>query len=99
MTCTICLLLLLVAEAVFFTEIYTQGKKMNSSFRICTYRNIQMKINVGGKSLSQYFYHAGVRKTDHPYTFKSSTVSSQTMQSFRSCIIEQITLKTGKTKV
>ena len=28
MTCTICLLLLLVAEAVFFTEIYTQGKKV-----------------------------------------------------------------------
>ena len=27
MTCTICLLLLLVAEAVFFTEIYTKGKK------------------------------------------------------------------------
>ena len=47
MTCAICLLLLLVAEAVFFTEIYTQGKKLNSSFRICTYRNIQMTINVG----------------------------------------------------
>ena len=28
MTCNICLLLLLVAEAVFFTEIYTQGKKV-----------------------------------------------------------------------
>ena len=28
MICTICLLLLLVAEAVFFTEIYTQGKKV-----------------------------------------------------------------------
>ena len=28
MTCTICLLLLLVAEAVFFTEIYTEGKKI-----------------------------------------------------------------------
>ena len=27
MTCTICLLLLLVAEAVFLTEIYTKGKK------------------------------------------------------------------------
>ena len=25
MICTICLLLLLLAEAVFFTEIYTQG--------------------------------------------------------------------------
>ena len=47
MTCTICLLLLLVAEAVFFTEIYTQGKKLNLLFRICTYRNIQMTINVG----------------------------------------------------
>ena len=47
MICTICLLLLLVAEAVFFTEIYTQGKKVNSLFRICTYRIIQMKINVG----------------------------------------------------
>ena len=46
MTCTICLLLLLVAEAVFFTEIYTQGKKRNSLFRICTYRNIQIKKNV-----------------------------------------------------
>ena len=45
MTCTICLLLLLVAEAVFFTEIYKQGKKMNSLFRICTYRNVQMTIN------------------------------------------------------
>ena len=51
------------------------------------------------KSLSQYFYHAGVRKTDHPYTFKSSTVGSQTTQPFNCCIIEQITLKTGKTKV
>ena len=47
MTCTICLLLLLVAEAVFFTEIYKQGKKMNSLFRICTYRNVQMTINEG----------------------------------------------------
>ena len=28
MICTICLLLLLVAEAVFFTEIYTQGKNV-----------------------------------------------------------------------
>ena len=43
MTCTICLLLLLVAEAVFFTEIYTQGKKLNPLFRICIYHNIQMK--------------------------------------------------------
>ena len=47
MTCTICLLLLLVAEAVFFTEIYTKGKKLNLLFRIYTYRNIQMTINVG----------------------------------------------------
>ena len=50
MTCTICLLLLLVAEAVFFTEIYKRKiqkeKKLNSLFRICTYRDIQMKINV-----------------------------------------------------
>ena len=30
MTCTICLLPLLVAEALFFTEIYTHGKKLNS---------------------------------------------------------------------
>ena len=79
MTCTICLLLLLVAEAVFFTEIYTQGKKVELIIQICTHRNIQMKIKVGGKSLSQYFYHAGVRKTDHPYTFKSSTIGSQTI--------------------
>ena len=28
MICTICLLLLSVAEAVFFTEIYTQGRKV-----------------------------------------------------------------------
>ena len=28
MTCTTCLLPLLVAEAVFFTEIYTKGKKV-----------------------------------------------------------------------
>ena len=47
MTCTICLLLLLVAEAVFFTEIYTKEKKLNLLFRIYTYRNIQMTINVG----------------------------------------------------
>ena len=47
MTCTICLLLLLVAEAVFFTEIYTKGKKLNLLFRIYTYRNIQMTMNVG----------------------------------------------------
>ena len=47
MTCTICLLLLLVAEAVFFTEIYTKGEKLNLLFRIYTYRNIQMTINVG----------------------------------------------------
>ena len=44
MTRSICLLPLLVAEAVFFTEIYTQGKKVEL---ICTYRNIQMTINVG----------------------------------------------------
>ena len=48
------------------------------------------------KSLSQCFYHSGVLKTDHPYTFKSSTVGSQTMQPFSCCIIEQITLKTSK---
>ena len=47
MTCTICLLLLLVAEAVFFTEIYTKGKKLNLLFRIYTYRNTQMTMNVG----------------------------------------------------
>ena len=48
------------------------------------------------QTLSQCFYHSGVRKTDHHFTFKSSTVGSQTMQPFICCIIEQITLETSK---
>ena len=64
-----------------------------------TWRHTSM-ILMFSKSLSHYFYHAGVWKTDHPYTFKSSNVGSQiNMQPFSCCIIEQITLKTGKTKV
>ena len=38
MICTICLLLLLVAEAVFFTEIYTQGKKVE----LCIIQNLHL---------------------------------------------------------
>ena len=47
MTCTICLLLLLVAEAVFSPKFIHKEKKLNSLFRICTHSNIQMTINVG----------------------------------------------------
>ena len=51
------------------------------------------------KSLnSQCFYHTRRCPKNWPplYTFKSSTVGSQTMQPFSCCIIEQITLETSK---
>ena len=47
---------------------------------------------------SQFFYHTRRCPKNGPplYTFKSSTVGSQTMQPFSCCIIEQITLETSK---
>ena len=47
---------------------------------------------------SQCFYHTRKCPKNWPplYTFKSSTVGSQTMQPFSCCIIEQITLETSK---
>ena len=47
---------------------------------------------------SQCFYHTRRCPKNWPplYTFKSSTVGSQTMQPFSCCIIEQITLETSK---
>ena len=51
------------------------------------------------QTLTQCFYHAGVRKTDHHFTFKSGTVGSQTMQPFICCIIEQITLETSNMEI
>ena len=47
---------------------------------------------------SQCFYHTRRCPKNWPplYTFKSSTVGSQTMQPFSCCIIKQITLETSK---
>ena len=47
---------------------------------------------------SQCFYHTRRCPKNWPplYTFKSSTVGSQTMQPFSCCIIEQVTLETSK---
>ena len=47
---------------------------------------------------SQRFYHTRRCLKNWPplYTFKSSTVGSQTMQPFSCCIIKQITLETSK---
>ena len=50
---------------------------------------------------SQCFYHTRRCPKNWPplYTFKSSTVGSQTMQPFSCCIIEQITLETPKKRI
>ena len=47
---------------------------------------------------SQCFYHTRRCPKNGPplYTFKSSTVGSQSMQPFSCCIIEQITLEISK---
>ena len=85
----------------FFTQnkkaseiIYRGCPKFNAySVFACTGRVYDFDVF---QTLSQCFYHSGVRKTDHHFTFKSSTVGSQTMQPFICCIIEQITLETSK---